>query len=444
MKRWLLFFFLSCFSCIQAQPSLPFYYEQNLPLYGHPTKVAEYYYEYHTQVKAHYYNHTLQYDPEGRIKTHIKTNQGLVNPDSIPPTFQDIIDPRAITITYSFDYDRQNRLVYFRRHQFQEEVGSLQQDEEWNYDAYGMLIAHNFWTIEEGDTTLKNPSTRRTVYRDSTGKVLKIEKYSYSFDDKGLIESEVSEFDYTGKMLDTITFYQVTNGQKIFHDRKYAFSFEKYDPTHPDSMLFASFLETDADNSMSVHTFQYDSTQRMIESLALSESGDTLDHSTWTFAPFEKSEDMNGHVTNTYFDETGYETYEEEFEGGSSLGVPADKNTRLLENGRIQYALLEIWDPVTLFYRKDTEYLFYYDAVTGINPGFLNAPTFEAYPTPTTGELFLKNGEQIVSLELVSIEGHIVSLSPQPLLHLNVPRGLYRLRALFQDGTRHIVPILLQ
>ena len=48
MKKLLLLLSFFCYWKLMAQPTLPFYYEQNLPLYGNPLKVEEYYYEYHT------------------------------------------------------------------------------------------------------------------------------------------------------------------------------------------------------------------------------------------------------------------------------------------------------------------------------------------------------------------------------------------------------------
>lgn len=433
-----LFFFLlfCCFWQLRAQPVLPFYYEQNLPLKGRPNKVSEYYFEYHTQAKAHYYDHFLQYDAEGRIKTHIKTNKDLLHPDSIPLTFKDIIDPRAVTISYSFDYDTKNRLVYFRRNQSQDEVGSFQQDEEWKYDQYGMLVAHHFWTIENGDTVLKNPSSRLTVYRDNSNNILKIEKFVYSFSAKGLVLNEITEFGYLAGILDTVTSYRVVNGQITLVSKKHEISFKKYTPLNTDSLLLDSYFEIDASNIITKHIFRYDNAQRMTEYVTQSETGDTLSRSNWIFEAFKTTEKSDGIRTETYYDETGYTKYAEQFQGEYSLAVPADMNTRRLEEGKMKHALLEIWDPVTRFYRKDTEYLFYYDEIIATNRGEeLAINEFQVYPNPSTGTLFLKNWNELTQMNLISVDGLAYFLPIQPVLQLNVPKGLYLLHALFVDGS---------
>ena len=376
----------------------------------------------------------LQYDGQGRVKTHIKSNNDLLNPDSIPLTFKDIIDPRPITITYSFDYDAQDRLVYFRRNQLQAGVDTLQQDEEWKFDLQGTWVEHNFWTIQYGDTSIKNLSVRRIVYRDSAHRVVKIDKLTYSFADKKLVLSESARFGYHLGILDTITTYAVSSGQETFSGKKYAIVYDRYDPIHIDSLLFKSYTEMDATGGITTKTFGYDSLQRMVASLTLSNLGDTVSRSSWVFAPYHTTEMIDDQTTETYFDVTGYERYDEEFSGGSSLGVPANMNTREVVNGEIQHALLEVWDPVTLFYRKDTEYVFGYDAITGIQEDVLENNGFQAYPNPTSGQLFLKNWDKVVQLELISMEGIVTPLPLQAVLQLNVSNGLYLIRASFLDG----------
>ena len=443
MKRLfilLVFFYLGQ---VDAQPVLPFYYEQNLPLNGRPNKISEYYYEYHTQAKAHYYDHFLQYDAQGKVKSHVKTNKDLLHPDSIPLTFKDIIDPRAVTIAYSFEYDNHNRLIYFRKKQSQDEVGSFQQDEEWKYDQQGMLVAHLFTTIENGDTVLKNPSSRRTIYRDGTNKVLKIEKFTYFFANKGLVLNEVTEFGYRSRILDTITSYRILDGEKTLVSKKYAILFNKYVPLNTDSLLFESYLE-DIFDRITKHTFRYDDAQRMTESITQSDNGDTLSYSTWTFEALKTTENTDDHITETFFDETGYERYEEEFEGGYSLATPADLNTRKLEDGKMKHALLEIWDPVTRFYRKDTEYFFYYDQTTGTETEMSAKNEFQVYPNPSFGTLFLKNWNELTRLDLISVDGLTFSLPIQPVLQLNVPKGLYLLQALFADGSSKQTKIVIK
>jgi hypothetical protein len=443
VKRLFIFFLFCCYWQVYCQSILPFYYEKNLPLNGKPFKVSEYYYEYHTQVKAHYYDHAIQYDSDGRIKNHFKTNKDLLNPDSIPLTFKDIIDPRPVMINYSFDYDLQNRLVYFRKTQSQIEVGSFQQDEEWKYDQYGMLIEHNFWNIENGDTVIKNPSFRRVVYRDKLNQILKIEKFTYSFANKGLILDEILEFGYRFEIQDTITLFRMINGQKTLINKKYDISFYKYSPLNSDSTLFNSFFELDAMNIITKHTFSYDTSERIIESIIQS-GDDTLSYSKWLFEDLKSTENTDGHITETYFDQTGYVKYEEEFEGGFSLAVPADKNTRQLVNGEMKHALLEIWDPVTRFYRKDTEYIYFYNQPTKDDREMLTKDEFQVYPNPTNGQLILKNWNELINLNLTSVDGLAFSLPIQPQQQLNLPKGLYMLHALFADGSSNHTKIVVR
>jgi hypothetical protein len=444
MKLFLVLFAFFYSILSYGQSSLPFYYEQNLPLYGKPTGVAEYYYEYYTQAKAHYYNHTMEYDSYGRIKTHIKSNSGLLNLDSIPLPFHTIIDLRPVTITYSFSYDTHNRLIYFVRNQYQEEVGVYQQDEEWEYDDKGMLMEHNFWEITSTDTILKNPSTQRTVYRDSAGKVLKIEKQNYSFSNKGLALNESTEFSYRSNLLDTIFIYGENSGTRTLKEKRYNILFQNYDPLNTDSILYHSYTSMDQLGQITGYSFSYDTLERKLRSATTDISNDTLTKSEWVYEPFKTTERRDDYYSmETYYDETGYERYREEFDNGYSLAVPADLNTRTIENGRIKNALLEIWDPVTLFYRKDTEYTFDYNKVAGI--GIRPKPLREirVYPNPSAGTIYLENTEDIVRLELISSEGKSTILPVSPILTLNVPTGLYILCTYFRNDSSQRTKIVV-
>ena len=441
-NKLLLIFILfgSFFSCGQT---LPFYYEQNLPLYGKPSSVAEYYYEYHTQVKAHYYDHTMEYDSYGRITKHIKSNKDLLNPDSIPLTFRDIIDLRAITITYSFKYDHKNRLSRFSRHQYQEEVGIYQQDEEWKYDNYDMLIEHNFWEIRGADTVLKNPSYNRIVFRDAFERVKKIEKYTYSFADKSLQLSEITEFSYK-QDVDTIVFYRFFNGAKFLIEKRFQFTFLKYDPLNTDAVIYASYTSADGDGQVAKHSLLYDGLNRMTSWLSTTVGNDTLTKTEWLYEPFKTTENTHSYSLEVYFDETGYEKYREEFEGGSSLAVPSEKNTRDVRNGEIKNALLEVWDPVTYFYRKDTEYIYKYDRLTGIDPSSELQREIKVYPNPSAGTFYIDKLYGIQKLELVSSDGKSTLLPIASTLTLNAPRGIYILCAFFEDASVQRTKIIIE
>jgi hypothetical protein len=248
--------------------------------------------------------------------------------------------------------------------------------------------------------------------------------------------NEIIEFGYRSEILDAIASYRMLNGQKTLVSKKYAISFRKHTPLNTDSLLFDSYLEMDASDVITKHIFRYDDVQRMTESVTQSETGDTLSRSTWAFEAFKTTETTDRIRTETYFDETSYVRYEEEFDGEYSLAVPADLNTRRLENGRIQHAMLEIWDPVTRFYRKDTEYVFYDNQVTSINrEEELVKNEFQVYPNPSAGQVFLKNWNDITQLNLISVDGLVYSFPIQPVLLLDVPKGLYVLHAQLVDGS---------
>lgn len=436
---------LFCFHTFLSfgQQLLPFYYEKNLPLYGKPVKVSEYYYEYHSQAKAHYYNHQMTYDDQGRIKTHVKSNAGLLDLDNIPLPFHTILDLRPVTITYSFKYDGENRLVYFTRNQFQEEVGTYQQDEEWKYDAHGMLTEHNFWEVGISDTILKNPSFRRTIFRDGSNQVHKIEKAAYSFSAKDLVVSEITGFTYRSGFIDTIFTYRVSNGIQSLVDKKYNITFRRYDPLNTDSVLFDAYSRADQTGQVTLHMITYDRDNRKIRSVTTTTAQDTIALTEWTYDLFRTVEETDGYYTlETYHDETGYETYREEFQNGSSLAKPSEYNTRLVEDGKIKHALLEIWDPVTLFYRKDTEYIFEYDVVSGLT----NSPEpkiCRVFPNPSRGILHIENTEGITRLELISADGKSVMLPVANVLTPDVPKGIYILCASYQDSFTYRTKIVI-
>lgn len=420
-----------------AQPELPFYYEKNLPLYGQPQYIEEYYYEYHTQVKAHYYIHVIEYDALGRVKTHAKSNVGLVDPEDIPPTFAGIIDPRPVTITYLFTYyGNENRLTRFTRHQYQKDVGTLQQDEEWIYDDFGMLTEHNFWEVQLNDTVLKNPSSRRAVYRDPSGKVEKIEKYTYSYLDGDLIVSELTLFSYDSGLIDSVATYRITNGTRKLHEKRFNLSFERYDPFNTDSLLYASFTAVNQAGDTSLNSIHFDEFNRELLALTTTLDEDTISITEWAYEPGKTTRTNDKYyVLEIYYDETGYETYREEFEGGNSLAVPADFNTRAIEDGKIAHALLEIWDPVALFYRKDTEYIYDVDITTNLAFSDPALTRKEIFPNPTRGTVFLPEFDRIERLELISLHGTVIQPSVNEKINLDLPNGIYMLYTFYKDGS---------
>lgn len=427
-----------------GQVSLPFYYEQNLPLYGHPLKVEEYYYEYHTQAKAYYYHHTIEYDAQGRVQKHVKSNVGLLDLDNIPEPFHGIIDTRPVTITYSFRYDSQNRLSRFSLHNFQEQVATFQRDEEWKYDAQGMEVEHNFWDVSTTDTLLKNPSSKRVIYRDASNRVQRIEKYTFSFADKALVMSGITENKYGPVDLDTVTTYRINEGSEILVEKKYNLSFKKYDPLNTDSLSYTSYTAIDNWGEVTQHTFVYDGLNRKVESLTTTLLQDTVTITDWLYEPLKITETTDRHTVETHYDETGYERYHEEFEDGYSLRMPEDMNTRETEDGEIKRAILEIWDPVARFYRKDTEYTFYHTISTGIEGSTLALKANNIYPNPSTGTLYLENARDMMGVELISSEGTSVPLSVNAVLELEVPKGLYLLSATFRDGSIQRTKIMLE
>ena len=93
-----------------------------------------------------------------------------------------------------------------------------------------MLVQHNFWDITNTDTVLKNPSHRRVVFRDSLGQVIRIEKFTYSFAERGLILTEITEAFYTGGIMDTVFVFKLNNGAMSLHQKMYDLEFERYDP----------------------------------------------------------------------------------------------------------------------------------------------------------------------------------------------------------------------
>lgn len=429
-----------------AQSGLPFYYEKNLPLYGQPQYIQEYYYEYHTQVKAHLYNHAIEYDALGRVKTHTKSNAGLVDPEDIPPTFDGIIDPRPVTITYLFSYyASQNRLARFTRHQYQEKVGAFQQDEEWIFDDFGMLSEHNFREVQLTDTVLKNPSSRRAIYRDPSGKVEKIEKYTYSYLDAGLILTELTLFSYDSDLIDSVATYRVANGARKLQEKKFNLSFQRHDPFNTDSVLYSSFTAVNQAGDTSVNSISYDHFNRPLLALKTSLDEDTIAITEWLYESGKTTQTTDGfYVLEIYYDETGYEIYREEFAGGNSLAVPADFNTRTIEGGKIAHALFEIWDPVALFYRKDTEYLYDADILTNYS---FSKPTLtrkEIFPNPTTGTVFLPDVDRIESLELISLHGSVIPLPVSGEIHLDLPNGIYMVYIFYKDGSGQTSKLIIR
>ncbi|WP_028978360.1 T9SS type A sorting domain-containing protein [Sporocytophaga myxococcoides] len=428
-----LIFIVLSISAYSQEPDLPFYYEKNLPLYGHPPKVEEYYYEYHTQTKAHYYNHFIEFDAQGRVKKHVKTNVGLL--DDVPPIFQSIIDPRPVTITCSFEYDENNRLVYFVRNQQQTDVDNWRQDEEWIYDTYGALKEHNFWDVSEGQRVIKNPSIRWKYQRNDKGQVVRVEKQTYSFSAGDLALSEITEFGYKQNVLDTISVYRVLNGNASLRERRSQLSFHRYNDLIPDSILLSSFVSIFSSSDTILQTINYDGQNRKLASYSVGTSDDTISHIEWEYDEFSVKQTSNNiDRLEVYYDETGYEKYREEFQNNQSLAVPADLNTRVLENGKMVSALREIWDPVTYFYRKDTEYLYFYD-ITSLSKEHFSSDMIAIYPNPGSGTFYLNDPDDISELTLYATDGKLWKLSPGASITSECPAGIYLLVIKMKDGS---------
>lgn len=428
----LTFAFLSKSGYCQVS-DLPFYYEKNLPLNGHPPKVEEYYYEYHSQTKAHYYNHFMEYDPQGRVKKHVKTNEGLL--DDVPEIFQSIIDPRPVTITCSFNYDDNGRLVYFVRNQQQVEVDDWRQDEEWIYDSYGALKEHNFWDVSKGQKDIKNPSVRWKYLRNDKGQVVRVEKQTYSFSAGDLALSEITEFGYKQNVLDTISVYRVLNGNVTIKERRFQLSFRRYNDLIPDSILLSSFVSIVPSSDTTLHTITYNLQNRKLASYSIGTSDDTISHINWVYDDFSVKQTTNNiDRLEVYYDETGYEKYREEFQNNQSLAVPADLNTRILDNGKMISALREIWDPVTYFYRKDTEYLYFYD-ITSISKGYFVSDKIAVYPNPGSGTFYLDRPNDVSEISLYATDGKEWKLSPGASITSECSAGIYLLVIKMKDGS---------
>ncbi len=412
---------------------LPFYYEKNLPLNGYPPKVEEYYYEYHSQARAHYYNHFIEYDSKGRVKKHIKTNEGLL--DDVPLIFQTIIDPRPVTITCTFEYDGNNRLVYFVRNQHQEEVGDWRQDEEWIYDTYGALKEHNFWEVSEGQRIIKNPSVRWNYQRNNNGQVVRVEKQTYAFSVGNLTLSEITQYGYKQNVLDTISVYRVLNGNNSLKEKRFQLSFHRYHDLNPDSILLSSYISVASSGDTTFQTITYDGHDRKLTSYSVGTSGDTIARTIYEYDEFSVKETSN-HIDRleVYYDETGYERYREEFQNGFSLAVPADLHTRVLENGKMISALREIWDPVTYFYRKDTEYLYSYD-VTSILQSNYSRDKIAVYPNPSSGTFYLDRPNEVSQLSLYAIDGKVWNFAPGASVTSECSPGIYLLVIKLNEGS---------
>ncbi|GAL85861.1 hypothetical protein CHU_3267 [Sporocytophaga myxococcoides] len=413
--------------------NLPFYYEKNLPLVGNPPKVEEYYFEYHTQTRAHYYNHFIEYDFMGRVKKHIKTNEGLL--DDVPLIFQTIIDDRPVTITCTFDYDGSNRLVYFVRNQYQEEVGEWRQDEEWIYDKYGALKEHNFWDVSEGQRIIKNPSVRWNYLRNNGGQVIRVEKQTYSFNVGNLTVSEITHYGYKQNVLDTVSVYRVLNGNNSLREKRFQLNFHRYHDLTPDSVLLSSYIRVSSSGDTTLQTITYDGHDRKLTSFSLGTSGDTIARTIWEYDEFSVKQTSNNiDRLEVYYDETGYERYREEFQNDFSLAVPADLNTRGLENGKMTSALREIWDPVTYFYRKDTEYLYFYD-ITSIPQKNAVIDKIAVYPNPGSGTFYLDRPNDISQLFLYAMDGKGWTFVPDACIISECSAGIYLLVIKLNDGS---------
>lgn len=422
---------------------LPFYYEKNLPLNGFPVKVEEYYYEYHTQVRAHYYDHFIEYDSLGRVSKHVKTNKGLL--DDIPPIFVNIIDPRPVTITNMFEYDTRQRMTYFIRNQYQEEVGEWRQDEEWLYDSYHALVEHNFWEVSRDQKIIKNPSVRWQYDRTENGQIRRIEKQTYSFADRGLVLSEISVLGYRQNKLDTLSVYQMLNGRATFKEKKFDLRFQRYHDTNQDSMLLREFYHINAAGDTTFHSIKYDELIRKLAEYTTSMTGDTLVRTEWQYEEYAVIETRNDtYRREIYYDETGYERYREEFQNGYSLAVPADLHTRILEDGRMQSALYEIWDPVTYYYRKDTEHLYFYDLITSLPQNKSLSDAIRVFPNPSSGTFYLDKPDDVVAVSLYSTDGKIMELPVSFVITPECPKGIYLLVIKKRDNSIQKIRIVLE
>lgn len=435
MKKRLLLVCILTIGCLTAQT--PQNYESNLSLYGKPLAIREYYYHRLAQIRGHFYNHQLSYSPTGKVVKHIKSNEALY--DTIPDLFENAL-PTIGTTIYNFAYDTANRLVYFEN-KFTDSASkaSTQRDEAWVYDNHNMLIQRNYWEWSEGTKIIKNPSYQRTISRDSQDQIVKIEKKSYSFLDRGLSLSEIVEYKYEDNLIDSIIIYQKNDqGEMVLFEKRYDLVFTMYNEVNTDSLLLASYTSMEKDGNLYTNILDYDAEYRQTLFLKKDVTGATVLKKEWIFEPYMSALVFNeSQRFETHYDASGAITYQENFtkyaEEWSSDEVPLEVIERTIIDEKIILAAIKLWDQDQPFYRKKADFEYVYDVPTLAN----DATVFQniVYPNPCQGFIHVSNMDLLSALTLVGNDGQSTSLALSTNISLPVSSGLYILKMQYRDGS---------
>lgn len=442
MKKISLFAFVLLTGCLSAQ--IPQNYESNLSLHGRPKAIREYYYHRLAQIRGHFYNHQLSYNSLGQVIKHQKTNEGLY--DTIPDLFEGALPPIGTTV-YNFAYDSKNRLIYFEN-KFTDSSSQIttQRDEAWVYDEHQMLIQRNYWEWSEGTKIIKNPSYQRVVTRDDQNRIVKIEKNSYSFLDRGLSLSEIILYKYKGNMIDSIIIYQKNDqGYMALFEKRYNLTFSMYNALNTDSLLLKSYTSMESDGYTYSNILSYDDQYRQTLFDKRDVNGVSVLNKEWIFEPYMTAMIFNGTQRfENHYDASGSLTFQENFtkydDEWFSDEVPLEVIERNISDEKVTFATIKLWDQDQPFYRKKADFEYVYETPTWETEElYKNA----VYPNPCQGILHIKDIGKYASLTLIGYDGRASTLPLQETVLLEVASGLYIMKMGLKDGSYQNVKLVV-
>lgn len=414
-----------------AQDNKPVWYNNKFIFTNKPDSAKEYTYDYDTKEEKLSRYHTFTYTPKGQIATHVETNEGISS------WFQ--------TFRYRFSYDETGRLIYYWQEQYSSfsNTYTSQREEQWVYDAFGMLVEHHNWSVSNGTKYQNSDSEKRIITREKTSnKVLKIDVLEYSSFEEAFELTQSLEFKYkpTGK-LDTLKVYRknVTLGGVMQLDQnRYGFGFHTENYLNTDSLRYSTYTFEDWYPRIRTKVFTYDANGRLTNELTKDAKGDKEAESTFIYETDKVTKTDNDYQkTISYLDQSGYEYKNETYSNNNGTweldGPSWTLSTRTFVGNKIKEELVQTYSSTISAYEKQARYVYIYPGSLGISDA---SPALEVAvaPNPTSGYLTISNSDRVSAIRLIKADGTSKAIGVSSSIVLNEMPGCYILRIAGKEG----------
>lgn len=410
-----------------------------------PSSVKEYLYGYYTQIPALVQNHTLNYNSNGLLVEHVRSNEGISN---FYQTFRD-----------RFEYDSKSRLIYHWDEQKLFSGYSSQREQQWVYDNQDMITEVSFWSVVNGTKNIGSDSYKRVITRDNDNKVLKIEKsiYTYSFDDSKyeLVLDQEFTFKYDAdNVLDSIIVFArniTLGGVMKLNSKQFDFNFKNYSATNIDLLVYNSYQTSNYDGVKRNIVNTFDTQDRILTTTETYASDDELiNKTTWTYETDKITKTDLYERKITYIDVSGISWKTENYSyNGTDWEldeVPFEMYERTFDNDRIVSDLHKsYYDTETETYKNDTRYDYEYSTIiTGILAQQASNGVV-IYPNPSAGIVYVNGVENIQKLSIASINGTSMSLPLLEQIDLSaLAAGVYIVTVEYNNQTTDIQRLIVK